>query len=84
MNDRIKENNCRNCGHTLDACTAIEDGATPSTGDISICLYCGELSAFTEDLTIRKVSKEEFESYDDDLKKEIIKVQALICITNTK
>lgn len=82
MSERIKRTTCINCGHTLDACTAMEDGATPNPGDITICLYCGEVSAFCEDLTTRSVSKEEFESYDDDLKSEIIKVQALIRITN--
>lgn len=39
-------NVCRNCLSELPAHTDAYGDAKPSDGDISICIYCGELSIF--------------------------------------
>lgn len=37
---------CRNCGSPLPEHTDAYSNATPSDGDVSVCLYCAELSIF--------------------------------------
>lgn len=40
---------CGNCGKTLDGHLCPADGeTTPQEGDISICLYCGEITQFKD------------------------------------
>lgn len=39
---------CLNCGKPNDAhSNPMDDADVPDEGDLSICLYCGELSAYT-------------------------------------
>ncbi len=39
--------NCGNCGKKLDEHSNIDDDALkPKEGDISVCLYCGEVNQF--------------------------------------
>jgi hypothetical protein len=37
----------------------LEPDASPSPGDFSICLYCGHLMAFTDDLDLRDLTDQE-------------------------
>ena len=39
--------NCSNCGKEFDMHSNVEDESLePEEGDISICLYCGEINQF--------------------------------------
>jgi len=53
---------CPNCGYVSDMAAAIDENVKPSPNDISICINCGHLSAFTEDLKLRNLT-------DDEIKK---------------
>lgn len=46
------------CGQTLSGAFELA-GATPSKDDFSVCLYCGELWIFNEDLSQRAPTTEE-------------------------
>lgn len=48
---------CPSCGKLLDGATQLvsDDGATsPTSGDVTICLYCANVAVFADDLTLRK------------------------------
>lgn len=72
------ESICPKCGKVLDAATSIEEGAIPSPGDITICMYCGELLRFDENLISHKLSDEEFESLDEEFQAQLLDVQEQI------
>lgn len=63
MDDAIEIVNgtdCLSCGKHLDACSGVETGGrTPSPGDITICLYCGHLMAFSDTLGLRELTSAE-------------------------
>ena len=52
---------CLNCGAEHDRASG-NDGASPAPGDWSICVECGGLSVFADDLTLRPPSAEENEA----------------------
>lgn len=57
---RMRKSNCTGCGTTVDAATAIDNRtAEPSPGDITVCLYCGRLMAFADDLAVRDLTDAE-------------------------
>lgn len=57
---------CLNCGVMMDAATNVADNKLPGPGDIAICLYCGHLMAFADNLTYRPLTDAEmFEAAGD-------------------
>jgi uncharacterized protein with PIN domain len=46
------ESNCPSCGKLLDAASSFKN-AVPSPGDFSICINCGHILVFADDLTVR-------------------------------
>lgn len=61
---KIPKDQCPECGYVIDSTSEAYNygGARPQSGDISMCLSCGYLSVFNEDLTRRRPTKEEAES----------------------
>jgi hypothetical protein len=58
---------CPSCGKVLDAAThPTADDIRPKVGDISICFYCGNLMAFGDELTLRKLTDAESNQLADD------------------
>lgn len=56
--------NCTACGKSLDSASRMADGKIddelmPSPGDITICLQCGHIMAFAEELKLRDLTDEE-------------------------
>lgn len=53
---------CTNCGHLMDAATGVsedESDPTPSPQSFTICIRCGHILAFAEDLTLRDLTDAE-------------------------
>lgn len=54
---------CTKCGAKNDAHTeARDETAVPKNGDLSICLYCGHITAYVvspEGITVRELTEEE-------------------------
>jgi len=46
---------CADCGHEMDAASGFGK-AKPKPGDISICMYCGHIAAFADDMTVRPLT----------------------------
>jgi hypothetical protein len=55
----VKGNQCLYCGKELDMAAGINTEDGPGTGDITVCLTCGHLMAFGEDLALRKLTDTE-------------------------
>ena len=57
---RTPVNYCRSCNYRMDAASdATLEGSIPKVGDWSVCIRCGELSVFNDDLTVRAPTQRE-------------------------
>jgi hypothetical protein len=57
----------------LDACSEAAGNSTPGPGDITLCIYCGHIMAFADDLTLRELTNEEIYEVAGD--ERILKIQ---------
>ncbi len=65
---------CLGCGAQNNAATeTFGEEAIPSEGDASVCIYCGHISIFNADLTLRNPTDEEIHSIAGD--ERILKIQ---------
>lgn len=64
----IAEGHCPHCGELVDAATPLGDTPMPKPGDVSICAYCTGYGFFNADLSMRKMSDEEFIELDLSLR----------------
>ncbi len=55
--------NCGNCHKVLDAVTG---KAIPKQGDISVCINCGEITEFDNDLTMKPVITPRMQTLQSD------------------
>jgi hypothetical protein len=63
----------------MDAATCPEEpAAKPSVDDLSVCIKCGELLVFQDDLTLRPMELNDMLSLDEATKNELLKVQSII------
>ena len=44
---------CLKCGKRVDEATALDDEAVLYAGDVSICIYCGDVAMYDDDLLLR-------------------------------
>jgi hypothetical protein len=60
-NGRMPVSICISCGKPNDSFTAVSDrySKRPKSGDISICLYCGHVAIYSDDLTLRELTSDE-------------------------
>jgi RNase P subunit RPR2 len=67
MEAPIKNTNCPNCNHRLNAASNLEAGAGsgPKEGQYTICVYCKSVMVFNTDLSLRILSEEDIENFDD-------------------
>lgn len=47
---------CLDCGKQMDAASGLQGDPEPRPNDVSVCLYCGHITAFAEDLTLRPLT----------------------------
>lgn len=50
---------CLRCGHPLTQASSLHSDVSPSEGDLTLCIRCGHLMAFTADLGFRDLTTEE-------------------------
>ena len=53
---RMPECKCLGCGRALDCASNMLSADSPGPGDITICLTCGKLMAFKDDLSFRELT----------------------------
>lgn len=60
---------CLSCGTRLDGATGIQDPRNrPSGGMLSICMYCGGLAMYQDDLSLRALTDDEMAELQADEK----------------
>ncbi len=52
---------CPTCRRPIDAATSVTTDACPEPGDFSVCVTCGEILRYREDLTVRKCEAPELD-----------------------
>jgi len=87
-NDRIKRlrpSRCLDCGALTDAAmhaNAAKGRRIPKPNDVTICIECGHLMAFADDLTLRPLTDAEMIAVAGD--RDIVMAQRLIAETKRK
>lgn len=56
---RTKDCLCLSCGKALNSAITIDGESAPIPGDIAICLDCGHIMVFDENLAARELTDEE-------------------------
>ena len=56
---RMSSVNSPSCGTRLDAATNVTSTQRPDPGDLTVCLRCGHLLAFDEQLKLRELNDAE-------------------------
>ena len=46
------EDNCPHCGKMLDSATNMEDDTLPKPKDLSVCIGCGGLNYYSDDMAL--------------------------------
>lgn len=50
---RLQESRCLGCGKLLDCASCLQHDDAPGPGDVTICLDCGHIMIFTDDMGLR-------------------------------
>jgi hypothetical protein len=74
---RMPEQPCPECGAPLDAVSSARGGKDPpNAGDVSICIQCGTLLEFNNDISSRKLSPEAFAALPHEYRETLRRMQA--------
>ena len=71
---------CTNCGWECDDATGVATENNPSPGDFAVCIDCGHLMAYADDLSLRNLT--DAEVIEAAGNKEIIAAQRTVAIVN--
>jgi hypothetical protein len=69
----VPEARCLNCNTVLDCADDFFGDARPDIGDLTICIKCGHLMVFADDLMLRELTDQEIRDYAGDPR--IVKLQ---------
>jgi hypothetical protein len=58
VSTRLPASNCLNCGKKLDGAEGVQ-GGEPGPGCLSICVYCGAVTIYGDDLHLRPLTEDE-------------------------
>jgi hypothetical protein len=64
---------CLACGKRLDRATSVDGNHQPEMGDVTICIGCGHLMGFDDDLRLRELTDTEMVKVAGD--RRIIAIQ---------
>lgn len=68
---------CPFCDHRLDT-AGNPEGATPSPGDVSVCISCASPLLYEEGLRLRAMTSAEFNNLDVEIKANVRRYQQII------
>ena len=75
---------CPKCGDILDAAMHAFRDATPEPGDITVCLKCGYVMAFSKKLRLRELTKAERRLTANDPKISFLEINRRIVMAKAK
>jgi hypothetical protein len=74
---------CLGCGRKIDGATYVgEEDQAPDPDDITVCIYCGHIQAYAEDLSLRELTSVEQLSIAGD--ERILAIQRARAIAEKK
>lgn len=65
---QVPETRCPYCDGVLDAASSA-NGATPSPGDLSVCIHCASALTFDAELRLRVLTQAEMRELDPEIAK---------------
>lgn len=75
----IQNDACPKCGAFLEMATSIDDSKErPKPGDLSVCIYCGEVLEFGPDMVVSSISEEKWWKLGVDVRANLILAQAFV------
>lgn len=65
---KIPETHCLHCGYGMTAAATAEPGddSLPGPGDVVVCMKCGAVMKFADDMTVRGMSDAEMDELTSD------------------
>jgi len=75
---RLPQDRCPVCEKDLDATTSIDHDSKPTTGDITVCLYCASFLMFNNNLTLRLITEQEMGDPSDTNREILITSRRII------
>jgi hypothetical protein len=69
---------CPTCGHKLDAATGLDHDHKPSPGDLSVCIQCGEILEFDEEIKLILISEGTIEKLDLETMEDLVRTRDAI------
>jgi hypothetical protein len=77
---RTRNNVCPWCSTQLTAASEMGGDAEPSPGDLSVCVECGGLLAFTDQLRLRKATPVDLDDLDPEQRDGLLSAAAAITV----
>ena len=79
MSNVIPISFCPICKYEMDRATyADKEERKPSPNDYSVCLKCGEILVFSEDLFLREATISDLMLIPSDVERQLVKLQHVI------
>ena len=77
---------CTGCGELVNDATSVDkDGAAPGGGDVTICIFCGHVMIYNDDLSMREPTGDEMrELFNDPRIVEASRMRAQVMPKRTK
>ena len=76
---RIQENNCPCCGYKSDAATNMtNEKLVPKSGDLSICINCGDFLQYGDNLILNKLTESVLDDIDQETLDEMLLIRKAI------
>lgn len=70
---KVPPSACPKCGDVHDAATASDlSDEAPEPGDFTICVNCGSINRFDDDLHVQFVDQEALDSLDDETRAAVL------------
>ena len=74
---------CPQCGKKIDAAiSASGEHVMPESGDVTICVYCGVLLEYTDQLLVSILPSETLEDMDEEDLEQLLRIQQVIELRN--
>lgn len=59
---QVPLSSCTSCGYKMDAATSAQnDGAIPTPGDVTVCINCGAMNEYADDMQLKSLTASELE-----------------------
>ena len=63
---RVPMSECLGCGKRMDGATGVDHRSRPQPGNITVCIGCGHIMAFADDMRMRNLTDEEMHDIAGD------------------